>query len=178
MARCLSPTRSMSDYDDNLYFAVPRNASTPQKSDHLPCNHSASMESRHSWAPLNCSIHNNFCYRGHMGFGGGGVTPGSIAGLQHVSSSMLQPGVLFSPAVLQAPSYLTPKQSSKVFHLGAKCQVMGTQLAKEFQQLSELEAVHHAMAQATAHETINRGHMERGMAYNILNECKHLREEV
>ena len=64
-----------------------------------------------------------------MGFGGGGVTPRSTAGLQ---------------------------------------QAMGTQLAKEFQQLSGLEAMHHATAQATAHETINRGHVERGAAYNIL----------
>ena len=28
--------------------------------------------------------------------------------------------------------------------------------------------MHPTMAQATAHETINRGHMERGVAYNIL----------
>ena len=28
--------------------------------------------------------------------------------------------------------------------------------------------MHHAMAQATAHETINRGHMDRDVAYNVL----------
>ena len=81
---------------------------------------------------------------------------------------MLQPGVLFSLAALQAPSSLTTEQSAMVFHLGAKCQAVGTQLAKEFQQLSGVEAMHHAMAQATAHKTINRGHMERGVAYSVL----------
>ena len=39
------------------------------------------------------------------------------------------------------------------------------------QQLSGLEAMHCATAQATAHETINRGHVERGATYNILQEA-------
>ena len=81
---------------------------------------------------------------------------------------MLQPGVVFSLAALQAPSYMTPTQSAEIFHLLAECQAVGTQLAKEFQQLSGLEAMHHATSQATAHETINRGHVERGVAYNVL----------
>ena len=83
---------------------------------------------------------------------------------------MLQPRVLYSPGAtaLLAPCFLTPEQAAKVFRLGAKCQVVGTQLAKEFQQLPGLEAMHHTAAQATTHETINRGCMERGTAYNIL----------
>ena len=121
-ARCPSPTtRSMSDYDNYLYFATPRNTSTPHKSDHQPCNRSASAEGRHSWAPLDCSIYNSFWYRGHTGFSRGAVTPQSTAGSQHVSSSMLQPRVLFSPGVTQAPSYLTSEQSAEVFCLGAEC---------------------------------------------------------
>ena len=158
----------MSDYNDHSYFVELRNASTPYKLGHQMHNHSSSMESRHSWTPLDCSLYNNFYYRGHAGFGRDGVTPGSIAGLQQVSSSILQPGVLFSPAAPQAPCSLTPEQSAEVFCLGTKCQVMGTQLAKQFQQLSGLEAMYHAMVQAIAHETINRGHVERSMAYNIL----------
>ena len=162
-ARCLNSTRSMSDYDDSLHFAMPRNASTPHKSGHELHNHSTS-----TWAPLDCNIYNNFCYRGHVGFGRGGVTPGSTAGSAHVQQHVAARAAVFFLAVPQAPSYLTPQQSAKVFHLGAECQAMGTQLAKEFQQLSGLEAMHHATAQATTHETINRGCVERGIAYNIL----------
>ena len=118
--RHLSLTRSMSDYNEHSYFVTPKSTSTPYKSDHQPCNHYASTESRCSWPPLDCSIYNNFCYRGHMDFGRGGATPGSIAGSQQVSSSMLQPGVVFSLAMPLAPSYLTPKQSAEVFCLGAE----------------------------------------------------------
>ena len=74
-----------------------------------------------------------------------------------MSSSMLLPGVLFSQAVLQAPCSMTPEQSAEVFCLEAEGQAVGIQLAKQFQQVSRLQAMHHAMAQATAHETINRG---------------------
>ena len=135
------------------------------------CHHLGSMESRCSWPPLDCSLYNNFYYSGPVGFGSGrgGVTPRSVAGLQQVSSSILQSRVLFSPAALPAHCFLTPEQSAKVFHLGAECQAVGTQLAKQFQQLSGLEAMQHAVAQAIAHETINRGHVERSTAYIVLS---------
>ena len=87
---------------------------------------------------------------------------------QHVFSSMLQPGVLFSPAVPPAPCFIAPEQSAEVFHLRAECQMVDTQIAKQFQQLSGIEVMHHAAAPATAHETINRGWVERSMAYNML----------
>ena len=40
------------------------------------------------------------------------------------------------------------------------------ELAKQFQNLSGLEAVHCAMIQATAHETINAGHMAHNAAFS------------
>ena len=49
-----------------------------------------------------------------------------------------------------------------------ECQALGTELAKQFQTLSGLEAMHHAMAQATAHEAINAGQMAQNAAYSIL----------
>ena len=81
-ARLPSWSGSMSDYGDHSYFVEPRNASTLHKLGHQMHNHSSSTESRCSQTPLDCSLYNNFYYRGHMGFGGGGVTPESIAGLQ------------------------------------------------------------------------------------------------
>ena len=118
---------------------------------------------------MNSCLYNNFFYHSPMGFGRGGITPvGSVMGLQQVSSSMLQPGALFSPTIPPAPCSLAAKQSAVLFCLGAECQVVVTQLAKQFQMLSRLEAMHHTMAQATAHETINRGHVERSMACNVL----------
>ena len=112
---------------------------------------------------------NSFHYNRPIGFSQDGVTPvGSMLGLHQVSSSMLQPGALFTPAMLPALCSLTPEQSAEIFHLGAKCQAMGTQLAKQFQMLSGLKAMHRAMAQATAHKTINQGWVERSAAYNIL----------
>ena len=50
----------------------------------------------------------------------------------------------------------------------AECQALGTELAKQFQTLSRLEAMHHTMAQTTAHETINTGQMAWNTAYSIL----------
>ena len=113
--------------------------------------------------------YNSFYYNDLLGFGWGGITPmGSVSGLHQVSSNILQPGALFSPAMPPASCSLNPEQSAEVFYLGAECQTMGTQLAKQFQILSRLEAMHHAMAQATAHKTINQGWVERSAAYNVL----------
>ena len=72
-AQQLSPTRSMSDYDEHSYFMMLKFTSTPHKSDHQPCNRFTSTESRCSWPPLDSSIYNNFCYRGHAAFGRGRV---------------------------------------------------------------------------------------------------------
>ena len=65
---------------------------------------------------------------------------------------------------------LNAEQSKEIFNLAAECQVLSTDLAKQFQTLSGLKAMHHAMAQATAHETINVGWMARNVAYSILPE--------
>ena len=101
--------------------------------------------------------------------GGGGLShpwkySRVVAGVQqHVAA-----WVAFSLATQLAPSYLSPKQSTEAFCLEARGQAVGTQLAKEFQHLSGLETMSCVVAQATAHETINRGCMEKGTAYNIL----------
>ena len=63
---------------------------------------------------------------------------------------------------------LSAEQSTEIFNLAAECQALSTELAKQFQTLPRLEVMHHIVAQATAHETINAGWMAQNMAYSIL----------
>ena len=50
---------------------------------------------------------------------------------------------------------LSTEQAAEIYQLAAECQALGSELAKQFQNLSGLEAVHCTAAQATAHESIN-----------------------
>ena len=49
-----------------------------------------------------------------------------------------------------------------------ECQALGVELAKQFQNLSGLEAMHCAVAQATVHETINAGHRACNAAFSAI----------
>ena len=94
--------------------------------------------------PLDLRLHSSFSYYGPLGFSRGGATPtASVAGLQHVSSSMWQPSGLTS---LPAMETLNAEQSTEIFNLVTECQALSTELPKQFQTLSELEAMHCAMA--------------------------------
>ena len=117
---------------------------------------------------MDLSLYNSFGYLSPPGFGRGGVTPTwSIARSHYVSSSMLLPVELFSPNVQPSQGPLW-EQAKEIFYLGAECQALSTQLAKQFQTLSGLKVMHHMAAQATAHETINAGHLGQDAAYSIL----------
>ena len=65
---------------------------------------------------------------------------------------------------------LNAEQSTEIFNLVAECQALSTKLAKQFQTLSRLKAIHRAMAQATAHEIINGEWKAKNAAYSILPE--------
>ena len=54
---------------------------------------------------------------------------------------------------------LSAEQVVGIYQLATECQALGAELAKQFQNLSRLEVVHHAMV----HKTINVG----CMAYNV-----------
>ena len=128
-----SPLRSMSDLNDHTFFTMPNHSLTPYKTEAQTHYCSSSTDSRCSWMPMDSSLYNSFGYHGLSGFGSGGVTPaGSIARSQHIPSSMLQPMELFFPNMLPTHSSLTAEQMTKIFHLGAECQALGTQLAKQF----------------------------------------------
>ena len=88
----------------------------------------------------------------------------SIAGFHHVSSTW-PPGMFTS-----GPSTprLTIDQANNIFNLAAECQVLGVKLAKEFQVLSGLEAMHRNSIQGMAHETLTLGHSAREATYSAI----------
>ena len=112
-----------------------------------------SDESRQSLASIYTSP--NFNCPGYFAVGPGNLTPTipSIAGSHHMSSTW-PPGVFTS-----GPStpHLTIDQANSIFKLAAECQVLGVNLAKEFQVLSGLEAMHRNSIQGMAHETLTLG---------------------
>ena len=63
---------------------------------------------------------------------------------------------------------LSARQAAEIYKLATECQAWGMELTKQFQNLSRLEAVHHATAQATAHETINAGRMVHNAPFSTI----------
>ena len=131
--------------------------------------HSNSTDSRHSMTPLDTWQYGSFSYPGQTGLGCGSITPAtSVAGSQQVTSSMWQLPRPFSPALLPAMDTLSTGQVAEIHQLATECQALGVELTKQFQNLSGLEAVHRAMAQATAHKTINVGCMAHNAAFSAI----------
>ena len=112
-----------------------------------------SDESRHSLASIYTSP--GFNLLGYPAAGPGNLTPTvpSLAGSHHVLSTW-STGVFTS-----GPSspHLTIDQANSIFKLAAECQVLGIKLAKQFQVLSGLEAMHCNSIKGTAHETLTLG---------------------
>ena len=75
--------------------------------------------------------------------------------------------------------HLTIDQANSVYKLAAKCQALGIKLAKKFQVLSGLEAIHCNSIQVTAHKMLTLGHSAQEAAYFAIiqdrvpdHECK------
>ena len=153
-----SPTGSLSDVIEPL---PPSITSTPlgQASPRYGCMTSA--DSRHSSASLFLSL--NFNLPSYPAIGLGSLTPSvpSITGSQHILSTW--PPNLF-PSGRTTPQ-LTIDQANNIFSLVFECQVLGVRLAKDFQVLSGLEAIHRNSIQVTAHETLTLGHSAREATY-------------
>ena len=64
--------------------------------------------------------------------------------------------------------HLTIDQANSIFKLVAECQVLNVKLAKEFQVLSGLEAMHHNSIQGTVHETLTLGCSAWEAAYSAI----------
>ena len=108
---------------------------------------SVSEESQCSLASLYTSP--GFNLPGQPVVGLGNLTPSvpSLAGSHQVSSTW--PTGVLTPG-LSSP-HLTIDQANSV---ATECQALGIKLAKKFQVLSSLEAIHHSSIQSTVHETL------------------------
>ena len=145
-----SPTGSHSDVTELL---PPSITSTPLGLADPRQWQTTSDESRQSLASIYTSP--NFDTPGYPAVGPGNLTPTvpSIAGSHHVLSTWL-PSVFTSRS---SPPCLTIDQANSIFKLAAECQALGIKLAKEFQVLSGLEAMHCNSIQGMAHETLTLG---------------------
>ena len=120
-----------------------------------------SSDSRHSSASLFTS--SSFNLPGYPSMGLGSLTPSvpSIAGSHHILSTW--PPNLF-PSRSSTP-WLTIDQANSIFGLASECQALGIRLAKDFQVLSRLEAIHRNSIQGMAHEMLTLGLSTREAAY-------------
>ena len=145
-----SPTGSYSDVTEPL---SPSMTSTPLGLASPRHWRTTSAESRQSMASLYTSP--NFNFPGYPAVGPGNLTPSvpSIARSHHVLSTW--PPGMFTPG--QLTPRLTIDQANSIFNLVAKCPAFGIKLAKEFQVLSGLEAMHCNSIQRTVQETLTLG---------------------
>ena len=105
--------------------------------------------------PFKPGLGGSFNVPGGTGMGCGSLTPvTSVTGLQQVTSSRWHQPVSFSPLTLQGLDPLSTKQAAKIYQLATECQALGSDLAKWFQTICELEATHRTIAQATAHDMV------------------------
>ena len=156
-----SPTGCYSDVTEPL---PPSITSTPLGLAGLRHWRTTSTENRQSMASLYTSL--NFNFPGYPAVGPSNLTPSipSIAGSHHMLSTW--PPGLFTPRSLTPR--LTIDQANNIFDLAAECQVLGVKLAKEFQVLSGLEAMHCNSIQGMAHETLTLGCSAREAGYSAI----------
>ena len=123
-----------------------------------------SDESRQLLASIYTS--SNFNIPGYPAVGPSNLTPTvpRIAGSHHMLSTW-PPSVFTSGA---SSPRLTIDQANSIFKLVAECQALSIKLAKEFQVLSGLEAMHHNSIQGTVHETLTLGHLAWEATYSAI----------
>ena len=96
-----------------------------------------------------------------MGLGSLTLLVPSITGSHHVLSTW--PPNLF-PSRPSTPRP-TIDQANNIFGLVSECQALGVRLAKDFQVLSGVEAIHRNPVQGTVHEMLILGHSAREATY-------------
>ena len=96
----------------------------------------------------------------------GNLTPTipGLMGSHHVSSTWLASMFTSGPS----SPHLTIDQANSLFKLATECQTLSIKLAKQFQVLSGLEAMHHNSIQGTAHETLTLGCSAREATYSAI----------
>ena len=153
-----SPTDSLSEVIEPL---APSITSTPLGKASPREGQTISSDSRHSSASLFTST--SFNLPGFPSMGLGSLTPlvPSIACSHHISSTWPPNSFPSGPSTPR----LTIDQANSIFGLASKCQALGIKLAKDFQVLSGLEAIHCNSIQGMAHEMLTLGHSAREAAY-------------
>ena len=149
-----SLTGSLSDVIELL---APSITSTPLGKASPREGRMTSSDSRHSSALLFTS--SSFNLPGYPSVGLGSLTPlvPSIAGSQHILSTWIPNLFPSRPSTL----WLT----NSIFGFVSECQVLSIRLAKDFQLLSGLEAIHCNSIQGTVYETLTLGHSAQEAAY-------------
>ena len=139
----------------------PSITSTPLGQASLRHGCTTSADSRHSSASLFTS--SNFNLPGYPAVRLRSLTLSvpSIASSHHVLSTW--PPNLFpsKPSTLR----LTIDQANNIYSLASECQALSIRLAKDFQVLSGLEAIHHNSVQGMVHEMLTLGHSAQEAAY-------------
>ena len=105
-----------------------------------------SSDSRMSSTSLFASSSFNIPRLPFVGFGSLTSSVPSITSSHHISSTWSPDAFPSSPSAL----HLTVDQATSLFGLASKCQALGVRLAKDFQMLLGLEAIHHNSIQGTA----------------------------
>ena len=123
-----------------------------------------SSDSRHSSALLFATSSFNLPSFPSMGLGS--LTPlvPSIVGSHHISSTWPPNSFLSGPSTPQ----LTIDQADNIFSLVSEYQALGVRLAKDFQVLSGLEAIHRNSVQGMAHEMLILGCSAREATYTAI----------
>ena len=88
----------------------------------------------------------------------------SLTGSHHVSSTW--PTGVFTSG--PSSPHLTIDQANSLIKLATECQALSIKLAKQFQVLSGLEAMHCNSIQGMAHETLTLGHSAQEAAYSAI----------
>ena len=156
-----SPMGSLSEVVEPL---APSITSTPLgKAGHRE-GQTISSNSRHSSASLSASPSFNLPRFPSVGLGS--LTPSvpSIAGSHHILSTWPPNSFPSKPST----PWLTIDQANSKIGLTSECQVLGVKLAKDFQTLSGLEAIHRNSIQGTAHEMLTLGHSTHEAAYTTI----------
>ena len=153
-----SPTGSLSEVIDPL---APSITSTPLGKAGPREGQMNSSDSRYSSALLFASLSFNLPGFPSMGLGSLTLSVPSIAGSHHILSTWPPNSFPSRPSTPR----LTIDQANSIFGLASKCQALGIKLAKDFQVLSGLEAIHRNSVQGTAHEMLTMGHSTWEAAY-------------
>ena len=153
-----SPMGSLSEVVEPL---APSITSTPLGKAGPREGQTISSDSRHSSALLFAS--SSFNLPGFPSMGLGSLTPlvPRITGSHHILSTWPPNAFPSRPSTPQ----LTIDQVTSIFGLASECQALGVKLAKDFQILSGLEAIHHSSIQGMVHEMLTLGRSTREATY-------------